>query len=235
MSTMNRKALSMAVVAVAMLADEAAAQRGTIPPRSAAAVDQKQVRADDGRTGFNLGVYTLGAMGLSVDGEFATMKTSFGPGAGVSVGYGFNRTFSAYASIDVAKQNADLEGASGSFGLRHLQLGARANLPYGSEKNVPYVSLSYGRRTLGARVSEEWEDEVVEADVKLNGNVFGIGGGIQHVMSPSLTIDGGAEIGFGRFSRAELDGISGPIDTNGSTGIRLKIGMTWRPAGRRTT
>ena len=234
MGSMNRRALGMVVVAVSMLGHQALAQRGTVP-RSSAAVDHKAVPADDGRTGFNLGVYTLGAMGFSIDGDFAALKTSFGPGAGVSVGYGFNRTFSAYASIDVAKQNASGEDFSGSFGLRHLQLGARANLPYGSEKNVPYVSLSYGRRTLGARVSEEWEDEVIEADVKMSGNVFGIGGGIQHVMSPSLTIDGGAEIGFGRFSRAELDGISGPIDTNGSTGIRLKIGMTWRPAGRRTT
>src|SRR5687768_7449697 len=91
-STIGRS-LSMVIIAVTMLAQPASAQRGTVPRRSTA-VDKKATPTDDGRTGFTLGVYTIGAMGLTVGGDGGSMKTNFGPGAGASVGYGFNRTFS---------------------------------------------------------------------------------------------------------------------------------------------
>jgi hypothetical protein len=182
-----------------------------------------------------LGVYTLGAPGLTLSGadiDDGPFKTNFGPGAGVMVGYGFNRTFSGYASVDVAKQNANDPDIGGSFGLRHIELGARANLPYGSAVTVPYLTASYGRRSLGAHVTDDFED--AEYDMRLSGGMFGIGGGVEHVISPTLAVDGGLSLGFGSFSHADIDGESGPFAVNGTTSVRLRIGMTWRPAPRRS-
>ena len=226
------------VLAMFALATAADAQRTTTsarkPAAKPAAKPVSQIAMADGRrTGFVLGVYTMGAPGLTLSGadiEDGPFKTNFGPGAGVMVGYGFNRTFSGYASVDVAKQDANDADIGGSFGLRHIELGARANLPYGSATTVPYLTASYGRRSLGARVTDDWEG--TEYDMRLSGGMFGVGGGVEHVISPTLGVDGGLSLGFGSFSHADIDGESGSFAVNGTTSIRLRIGMTWRPAPR---
>jgi hypothetical protein len=134
--------------------------------------------------------------------------------------------------VDVAKQSAADPDIGGSFGLRHLELAARANLPYGSAATVPYLTASYGRRALGARVTDDFEGR--EYDMRLSGGTFGVGGGVEHVISPTLAVDGGLAVAFGRFSHADIDGESLPFAVNGTTSIRLRVGMTWRPAPRRT-
>ena len=232
----------MAIIGIVMLAHPVSAQKGTVSRRPATVDrkptptnDRKPTPTDDGRTGLMLGVYTIGAMGLSISGNDVdgTIKTNFGPGAGLSVGYGFNQTFSAFASFDLAKQGTSGDDFQGNFGLTHFQVGARANLPYGSPVNVPYLSASVGRRALSARVVDEWEEEPY--NMSLTGMVFGLGGGIQHVISPTLSIDGGLDLTFGRFSKVDQDEEPGSIDTNGSTGMRIRIGVTWRPGTRRSS
>jgi len=188
---------------------------------------------DGRRTGFVLGVYTMAAPGLTLTGDDVdgTFKTNFGPGAGVMAGYAFNPTFSGFASLDVAKQGTSGGDLGGSFGLRHIELGARANLPYGSATTVPYLTASYGRRALGARVSDDFTG--TEYDMRLSGGMFGVGGGLEHVISPTLAVDGGLAVAFGRFSHGDIDGESSSLAVNGTTSIRLRLGMTWRPAPRR--
>ena len=189
---------------------------------------------DGRRTGLVLGVYTIAAPGLTLTGDDVdgTFKTNLGPGAGVMAGYAFNRTFSGYASVDVAKQGTSGGDLGGSFGLRHIELGARANLPYGSATTVPYLTASYGRRALGARVTDDFEG--TEYDMRLSGGMFGVGGGLEHVISPTLAVDGGLAVAFGRFSHGDIDGESSSLAVNGTTSIRLRLGMTWRPAPRRS-
>ena len=106
-------------------------------------------------------------------------------------------------------------------------------LPYGGPANVPYVSASIGRRALSARVT--YADEEEEFDMTLTGGMFAVGGGIQRAISPALTVDGGVELGFGRFGHYDADGESGSLAVNGTTSVRLKFGVTWRPSGRRPT
>jgi len=181
-----------------------------------------------------LGVYTIAAPGVTLTGDDVdgTFKTNFGPGAGVMAGYAFNRTFSGFASVDVAKQGTSGGDLGGSFGLSHIELGARANLPYGNDATVPYLTASYGRRALGARVTDDFEG--TEYDMRLSGGMFGVGGGVEHVISPTLAVDGGLAVAFGRFSHGDIDGESSSLAVNGTTSIRLRIGMTWRPAPPRS-
>ena len=219
------------VTAMFALATAAEAQPSSTHKPTMKASSQPIV-PDGRRTGFVLGVYTMAAPGVSLTGDDVdgTFKTDLGPGGGVMVGYGFNRTFSGFASVDVAKQGMSGDVA-GNFGLRHIELGARANLPYGSDATVPYLTASYGRRALGARVTDDFEG--TEYDMRLSGGMFGVGGGLEHVISPTLAVDGGLAVAFGRFSHGDIDGESSSLAVNGTTSIRMRLGMTWRPASRR--
>lgn len=221
-------ALSMLTIAATAQAQHTTTTRRTQPSHN------NQVSVIDARwTGFMIGVQTIAAPGVSItapdlDGAF---KTGFGPGGGVMAAYGFNRTFTAFASADVAKQGSAMDLVQGSFGLSHLEVGVKANLPYGNAATVPYLSGSIGRRGLGARVTDINTGQ--EGDLKFSGGMIALGGGVQHALSPTLALDGGLELGFGKFGHVDAGGQGANADVNGSTTIRLRFGMLWRPSGRR--
>lgn len=241
-SRMNSAMRVAMIVVAALLAftTTAWAQRSTGSTSSAArraalAAERKRQREDERMKGFTLGAYTIAAPGLSVSGDGMTgsLNTSMGPGAGVMLGYGFNRIWSSFVSLDLAKQNASASDYEGSFGLAHFEVGARANLPYGSPANLPYVSASVGRRALAARVTDHTDDS--NYDLSLTGLMFGLGGGVQHAISPTVTLDGGMELGFGRFGHYDTGDESGSMDVNGSTSVRFRFGVVWRPSSHRST
>ena len=184
--------------------------------------------------GFVLGVHTVAAPGVSItgndiDGEF---KTDFGMGAGVSLGYGFTRTVTAFASLDVAKQkfaNTDYDNAT--FGLGHIEAGVRANLPLGTPTTLPYLSASVGRRSVGAHVRDVVVEE--EYDMSLSGMSYGIGAGIERFFSPTMALDVGVSANFGKFDRYKGDGESATAEVNGTRTMRMRVGVNWRPGARR--
>jgi hypothetical protein len=231
------KGMSLAAalaLAIAAPATRAEAQRATTTRRPVTKSPDRIAVVDGRRTGFVLGVYSMAAPGVTITGgdvEGGPFKTGFGPGGGFMVGYGFNRTFTGFASIDLAKQSAPSDYSGGSFGLSHMEIGGRANLPFGDGATVPYLSASVGRRGLGARVTDNLDGATYT--MKLSGGMFGVGGGVEHVISPTLAVDGGLALGFGRFGNQDIDGDSEAIDVNGSTTIRLRLGMTWRPVPSR--
>lgn len=182
--------------------------------------------------GFILGVQTIAAPGISitgpdVDGEF---KTNFGAGAGVMFGYGFSRLVSAYASLDLAKQQSGAPTYAGTFGLAHLEAGVRVNVPFGTSATLPYLSASYGRRAVGARITDTEQER--DYDMTLSGKAFGIGGGIERFISSSMALDVGASANFGRFDKYDADGEQAPLDVSASRSLRMHVGVNWRP-GRR--
>jgi hypothetical protein len=187
-----------------------------------------------GRTkGFVLGVHTIGATGLTLSGngmEGDALTTSFGAGAGLMLGYGFTKSITGYASFDVAKQGPGNGEFEGNLGLSHVQIGARAYLPLGLGATMPYLTGSFGRRALAAKVSDDFNGTY---DMSFSGTAFGLGGGFERAISPTMAFDGGVEATFGRFSHAEIADFGGSIDLNGTTSIRLKAGMTWRPGRSR--
>src|SRR5690606_35629514 len=111
---------------------------------------EAQRRTGSGRTGVNpdqglvFGVHLLAAPGVSVQSQDVDFRTTFGPGAGIMVGYAFNRTFSAYASLDVARQGSGMSAVAGTFGLGHFEIGARAAIPIGDPQLRPYLTGSIG-------------------------------------------------------------------------------------------
>ena len=68
-----------------------------------------------------------------------------------------------------------------------------------------------------------------QVDVSWQGQVFGLGVGVEHFFSPHVSFDGGVQLGFGKFDTFTLDGEDVDISSKGSTSIRLRLGLTWRP------
>jgi hypothetical protein len=221
-------AFSLAALALLSATSQAGAQRSG--GRTATATRQAGTSAADDRlTGLMFGVHTVAAPGVAINGPELTppLNTGFGTGGGVMVGYGFTPVFSAFASLDVARQPSAIEEVEGSFGLMHIQLGARANLAINNPKMVPYVSASVGRRSLGARITDPEFDE--EYDVSFSGNMLGLGGGIQYFLNPTTTLEGGLELGFGAFGHVKGANGEGDVSVSNSTTTRLRFGVIWRP------
>ena len=55
--------------------------------------------------------------------------------------------------------------------------------------------------------------------------------GMLYYMLPGIAV--GLAVAFGRFNHSDIAGESSSLAVNGTTSIRLRIGMTWRPAPRR--
>jgi hypothetical protein len=222
--------MALAIAATLLLATVAQAQ-GTSAKRATATA--RTASPNERTKGLMFGVHTIAAPGVTVDvPEFETQfKSGFGPGAGLMIGYGFNQTFSSYVSLDVAKQGAQGEDISGTYGLGHFEIGVRANFPNvkigSSGKTIPYVMGSFGQRALGARVTDLESEET--ADLSFRGSVIGLGAGIEHALSPNLSFDGGLQLGFGSFNTFSFDHDEMDISSGGTTSIRLRLGLTWRP------
>lgn len=180
--------------------------------------------------GLMLGVHSVGAQGVTLSGaEFdQPYKLNSGFGAGVTIGYGFNRTFSSYVSFDVAKQRThEDEAIEGTYGLGHLEFGVRANLPLGLVSTVPYVTGSIGRRGLAAKATDYETGET--SDVAFHGRMIGLGAGIEHFISRNMSLDGGVQLAFGKFDHLTQDGEDYDLALDGTRSVRLRIGVTWRP------
>ena len=224
-----------AAIALATLTFAATAYAQRSATRRPAASARKNTTTDRGK-GLMLGANLIAAPGLTVSGEDldGDVQTGFGPGAGLMIGYGFNDRYSAFASFDFSKVGYTGNGYDGEWALSHFEIGARTNLPYGSETNRPYLSGFVGRRSLSAdRVYFPGEDRYYY--MRLTGMMLGVGGGLQRAMSPSLTLDGGAELAYGRFGHFDADGESGSLNVKGTTNIRLRFGLTWRPSSQGST
>jgi hypothetical protein len=212
------------------LGSEALSQRSTEP--AAFRDDTRKPAASDRMKGFMLGVYTVGAPGITLTGDDidGTFATTFGPGAGATIGFGVTNRLSAYASFDIAKQKtAPDDTPDGSWGLAHFEVGGRASLPLGTSSTIPYVTAGWGRRALAARLVDEDGDGV---DVSFSGSMIAVGGGVEHFISPTLAIDAGVGLAFGTLSDYEEGGDKVDFQLDRTRSMRLRIGMTWRPGAR---
>jgi opacity protein-like surface antigen len=179
-------------------------------------------------SGFVLGVHSVAVPGIAIgggEGQNGEFNTTFGTGGGVTLGYGFNETFSLFGSLDMARQKtAPSDAPQGSWGLSHLELGARVNVPLGVGM-TPYLTGSYGGRSLAARAT--FEDGA--ADVSISGTFFAVGAGIERAISSSMSLDGGVDVGFGKFSHFKVGGDESDDEVNPTRSIRMRLGVLWRP------
>jgi hypothetical protein len=222
-------AAALAIIAAAVGTQTATAQSTKVWKASASPAT-KPVEAGDLTRGLTLGAYALAAGGVQVTGPDINgdFSTTLGEGLGVTVGYGFNRIFSAFASLDLAKQaTAQDIYPAGTYGLVHFEIGGRANIPIGSPKAIPYVSASVGNRALAARITDL--DTGRQFDDAMSGTMYAFGGGLQYFLSPRLSLDGGVELGMGSFDHAKTPDGDHQIQVNSSSTSRLRFGVNWHP------
>jgi hypothetical protein len=222
--------MAAAAVSVAMagliLVPAAGAQSTSGASKSAAKAPSAKQRTNK----WVFGAHTLATPGVSITGpdlEEWPVSTTMGGGLGIMAGYELNRAVTAFASLDLARQNSGVNWMQGSFGLVHAELGVRANLTQSNPQSVPYLMAAVGRRALGARITDLDEDEVY--DLSFSGTMFSFGGGLQYLLAPKLALDGGVELGLGTFDHYDSDGDIGSLQANASTSIRVRAGVVWRP------
>jgi hypothetical protein len=226
-----KSASLVAVALAATLEFSTSADAQTSTPRRGKTVQSRRAAHNERTLGLMIGVHTIAAPGITLSSKLFDpgYRTNFGLGAGLMLGYGFNRTFSSYVSFDVAKQGSN-QAVEGTFGLGHFEIGVRANFPnvsLGSSNTLPYLLGSFGRRALGARVYDEENDE--SFDIAFRGAVFGLGGGIEHFVSQHMSFDAGVHFGFGTFDHFTVDRETTDFGASGTTSVRLRLGVTWRP------
>ena len=216
-----RGAVTMAVAALT-LAPNAVAQRSST-------ASKPTPKAAERANKWVFGAHTIAAPGVTVTGHDVegSWGTAMGGGLGVMVGYELNKSVSAFASLDAARQGSGVNYMTGSFGLVHAELGVRAKLSKANPQMIPYATAAIGRRAVGARVTDLEDDEIY--DMSLSGTMLSFGGGLQYTLSPKLSLDGGAEFGIGAFNHVDDDGDLYTIHVNSSTSIRVRAGFIWRP------
>jgi hypothetical protein len=175
-----------------------------------------------------LGAYALTAPGVSIEGTGDTdgeLKTKFGAGAGIQVGYAVSPRFMLFTDLDVAKQGSNVEGIDGNFGLAHFEIGGRMSFPITGQQLVPYVMAAIGGRAVGATVDEGADSY----KMSISGASFSAGGGMQYFLSPKLALDGGVSLGFGKFDKQKIRGHKEDLEVNNSLSTRVKMGVNWYP------
>ena len=174
--------------------------------------------------------HSVAALGTSVNsvGGGDPLKTSFGVGGGVEVGYAVTSRLTTYAGFEVAKQPIDVAGLDGDFGLTHLEVGARLNFPVRGSRATPWLGAWVGRRSLASTIDDL--DTGARTNLSLSGLAAGASGGMQYRVSPALALNGGLSVGIGKFGTVKRGGQRLPIpDIARSTTTRLQFGANWYP------
>jgi hypothetical protein len=162
-------------------------------------------------------------MGASYDGNAITTAnsstTESGTGGGLTIGYGFNNQFAVYGAVNLATINAD---AGGTYGLVHVDLGARVHFRSGPNVVVPFIQGALSART----VSTDFGGTTVSG----SGGGVSLGAGLNIHTSPHFALTPAITWTVGTFDQFAVnntkvsDGSS--VD---ATSARVSLGWLWFP------
>ncbi len=173
--------------------------------------------------GFNVGAH-LSAASLSVEGE----ERNEAGGGGISVGYGFNRSFSLFLQLDGAQFNdqstADLEG---DWTLGHVDLGVRYSFANSLRRWVPYVQAALDLRAV--TISDPVVDGTDREEAELTGSGLTLGGGLAYHLTEAFALDLQLLWTAGEFNTLRVENVSvSGFDVDASSG-RFNLGVSWWP------
>lgn len=173
--------------------------------------------------GLNLGFH-LQAAALSVEGA----DSDGGGGAGIRVGYGFNRIVTGFLQIDGSSiETENAPQLSGEWAMAHVELGVRFHFANSLRSWVPYLEVAAGARAVSAKDAQVTSG--TREDVTFNGGAFTFGGGLDVYVTETLALDVGLLFSSGEFNEIEVGAVSvGNLDID-ATSSRFSVGLVWWP------
>lgn len=153
--------------------------------------------------------------GLATSGN----PTESGGGAGLILGYGFNRTWSLYTEFSGATMNSS--DNSGSYKLGHFDLGTRIHFRSGENTVVPFIQAALAGRAMSQTVNG--------TDVSANGAGVSVGGGLNVHFSPSTAFSASVTWGFGKFDNVSVGNVTVTNVGQDATTARVHVGLVWFP------
>ena len=172
--------------------------------------------------GFNVGFHFGGSSIQIEDGD----RHGAG-GAGIIIGYGFNRSFQVFLQGDAAQFDVDDSAIEGTWGMAHGDLGVRYHFANSLRTWVPYLQAALSGRAVGV------DDAVVngnpETDVSLLGGGFTLGGGILFYFNETFAADLALAFTGGDFTEIRVnDTTQGGFDIDANS-ARFNVGVSWWP------
>ena len=177
--------------------------------------------------GFFLGAHLLGGSIKSNEPD-SDAETMNGGGAGMQLGYGFNKNWAMFGDFTATAMNPE---QGDSYGLGHFDLGMRYHFTSPSRSLVPFLDAAFTGR---AAVQENVDMGGETGDLSLSGTGFSFGGGLQYFVNPVLALNSSLRFTVGQFDRAQFDNVSVDDLNIDATTTRLNLGIVWYPQARKT-
>ena len=173
--------------------------------------------------GFNVGLH-LSGQSLTIEDD----DRQNAGGAGLILGYGFNRTLEVFAQVDVGEFDVDTAVVEGQWTMGHVDLGVRFHFANSNRSWVPYLQAAATGRFVNVKdgvINQATQSE----DVTFSGGAFTLGGGIMFYFNETVAADIQLLGSGGRFTEVK----SGNVTVSGleidATSARFNIGVAWWP------
>jgi len=173
--------------------------------------------------GFNVGIHLTGASLVVEDGD----RSNAG-GAGLWIGYGFNRTVEIFAQADAAQFDVNDASVEGTWTLAHGDLGVRFHFANSLRSWVPYLQAAVSGRVV--EVQDGIFNDVAQTEtISLVGGGLTLGGGIVFYFNESLGMDLQLLWTGGTFTDLEVGNTTfGGLDIDAQS-TRFNVGLSWWP------
>ena len=172
--------------------------------------------------GFSIGAH-LQAASLKVEDD----DPSGGGGAGLRLGYGFNRSLTAYVEADGITFDVENPELEGEWTMGQLDLGLRYNFANSQRRLIPFLDAAIGGRAVSVEdATNEGEDA---GKVTFSGGAFSLGGGLSFFTSEKFAVETLVKFTGGTFEQIDVGDVSvRNLDIDASS-FRFKVGVSWWP------
>jgi Outer membrane protein beta-barrel domain len=156
--------------------------------------------------------------GMSTNQSGSNRVNESGGGGSLTLGWGFSPRWSIYGEMSGADMKAD---GGGTYGLAHVDLGARVHFRAGPNTVVPF--LQFG--VTGRGMSQNY----LGNDLRASGGGVSFGGGLNAHINPAMAFSTAVTWTVGKFSSYQVNGVSvggGSVD---ATSARLHLGLVFFP------
>ena len=173
--------------------------------------------------GFNVGLHLSGQSLTPEDGD----RSNAG-GAGLIVGYGFNRTVELFLQLDAGQFDVQNAAVEGDWTMGHADIGVRFHFANSLRSWVPYLQAAVSGRSV--EVKNGRINQVAQSDdVTLSGGAFTLGGGIMFYFNETWALDLQLAWSGGRFTDVKVGDVTYTGADFDAQTARFNIGASWWP------